>query len=927
MNQHLRRRIDLAGSWEIIFNPSEDLFEDLIVPGSWPSSGSDKTDVPGLWNVTHPEQEGVGVYHHRFEVPADWAGSPASLCFDGVSYHAGVWLNGEYIGNHEGAYTPFRLPATTTLRYGAENELIVRVTALSRERDIEGFILTQSPASKQVWYYRHGGLWGDIYIEVRANVSCEDLFLLPDPQRECVLVEAKLRNNSARILSAKLRMNVTAPHGAPVSEITSDVVLPPGTHTYSYRIEVRHPTLWSCETPDLYLFDLRISAGDEIFEHTSNLFGMRSFTVHQGRFFLNDKAIYLKGLLLQPNYPRDLIKPPWASMMKDEIQLARDAGFNMIRCHIRPAPPGYLDLADRMGMLIYAESSLAWIRESPRLLDHARREIGEMVLRDRNHPSVVIWGLHNENRPAHALTSEPLIRMVRALDPSRVIIDNSGGTMAIDQDFGWVDRATVVPDGDVSRQDIQDVHIYVGAPLTSAVYEWMRSLGNRDAELDLSVHDFGTEPMLAEWQRELRTYTGDTFVSEVGVGGMANLDQVLDRFNGREDLLDAHEYKIFRDELHEGFKARGLETIFGTVEELVHQSQLEQAQGIRRQIEALLSNPRVSGYIITQLNDVAWEFHAGIMNPWREPKPAYHALKMLQKPQSLILKADAAAVEIGAPIHVRATMVNQAPLPESAHVLLRVLDPQGMVLEEFTLDAPATEGIWPLDQPLRTIPDQPGEIRIEASLLQGERILFQTFETVLVLPATEEGDAPAVQRYPDPSAGELDEHAIIEVPKPAKLGERQWVSLLETVGNGGVAVLGPLSNKDHTAIALLAEFGTAFDPQLGIGNWMGCFHWVPDSPLFEGLPAGSLAGEPYAEILPWYVTTEMGGEVLAGSIRNTQTRQEPPRILWYSDVEAVPFREGTVLFCQYRIFDSTADNPLASRMRQNLLRLAVSYLK
>jgi hypothetical protein len=107
---------------------------------------------------------------------------------------------------------------------------------------------------------------------------------------------------------------------------------------------------------------------------------------------------------------------------------------------------------------------------------------------------------------------------------------------------------------------------------------------------------------------------------------------------------------------------------------------------------------------------------------------------------------------------------------------------------------------------------------------------------------------------------------------------------------------------------------------------MGCFHWTPDSDLFKGLPAGGLAGEAYADVLPWYVMSEQGGEVFAGSIRNTQTRREPAAMLWYSDIEAVRFGQGTLFFCQYRIFEKAATNPLAAKMACNLIHLAQDYL-
>ncbi|HEX2171858.1 MAG TPA: hypothetical protein VHL09_05385, partial [Dehalococcoidia bacterium] len=112
------------------------------------------------------------------------------------------------------------------------------------------------------------------------------------------------------------------------------------------------------------------------------------------------------------------------------------------------------------------------------------------------------------------------------------------------------------------------------------------------------------------------------------------------------------------------------------------------------------------------------------------------------------------------------------------------------------------------------------------------------------------------------------------------------------------------------------------DLHFGIGNWMGCYHWIPAGEMFEGLPAGGLAGEAYADVLPHYVMSELGGRVFAGSFRNTQTRREDPAMIWYSDIEAIPCGSGKLVFCQYRLFDRAGSNPLAGRLLRNLLRLA-----
>ena len=930
-----RARLDLSGPWQLAFDPGGEGIRNGWIDRNWPEERSDRVEVPAIWNVTHPDVEGIGFYRKVFAVPSEWQGKVWQLHFGGASYRAEVWLNGTYVGSHEGAYTPFKFDVTPLIRAGSENQLVVRVAALSKTRDVDGMVLRESPASKQSWYYTHGGLWGEVYLEALPYLSCQSVIVEPDLQRELVLVEVTVGNGTVESRPVDLRLQIARPDGTLAAEERSSVTVPPGTPHLTYRIPLPRPWPWSCENPNLYQLRVGISERGEEVDSQAIRFGMREFTVQGGQFFLNGEPIFLRGLLLQPNYPVTLVTPPTREMMVREVTLAKEGGFNLIRAHIRPAPPGYLDLTDQMGMLVYAESSLAWIRDSPRLLDHGRREMRAMIERDRHHPSVVFWGIHNENRAASALTSEALIQFVRALDPTRVVVDNSGGTMAIDQDFGWADRATVVPSRGTERQRIQDLHIYVGAPIPSPVYEWMRTLGVSDLPLDMSAHDFGSEAMLEEWNRELRSYRGKVFVSELGCGGMADLDEVVAGYEGQGHLRDAREMKAFRDSLHQGFKARHLGRIFGSVRHLIRATQALQATGLTRQIEALMVNPRVSGYIVTQLNDVAWEFHAGVLDPWRNPKPVYHALKRLNQSHCVILKAATPVATCGDRVEVTLTLVNQEPLQGQEQICVTVRDPAGKEIETSLRPAPPGAGIQELGRISVKTGETWGEYQVMAQLVAGQEMLAEATEVILTLPPVDLAEmAASVTTLGDtPDAfgtGEQNRTGskprVLLAANPPSLAEEDWNNLLDAVETGQVAIIGPLHKRDPVALRLLSDRGVDTRLHYAIGNWMGCFHWIPDSELFAGLPAGGLAGEVYADVLPWYATSELGGEVFAGSLRNTQTRREPPAILWYSDIEAVHFGNGALFFCQYRIFEHASANPLAARLASNLIRLAQGYL-
>ena len=930
----LRERIDLAGAWHLAFDPAGEGIVDGWATGAWPRDRAEAIQVPAIWERTHPDAEGVGFYRTVFTVPSHWAQRVLHLRFAGASYRAEVWLNGRFLGSHEGSYTPFWFDVTEAARLGDENELVVRVAGLAKHQDVDGQPLLQAPISKQHWFYTESGLWGDVLLEAIPVLSIHDAVIQPDVRNENVVVEVVTSNAHDGIRSATLALAIRSPAGAVLRELREPLTIPPGEARFRYQLELRRPQRWSHEDPYLYQLELELADGTEIVDRRVTRFGMRDFAVRDGQFFLNDEPIFLRGVLLQPNYPVGLIAPPTAEMMEREIRLMKEAGFNMIRAHIRPAPPGYLDLTDEIGMLVYAESSLAWIKESPRWLDHGSREMRAMIERDRNHPSVVIWGIHNENRFASAATSDALVPLVRSLDPTRVVLDNSGGTMAIDQDFGWTDRTTVVDAWEAERQPIQDLHIYTGAPVPQGVYEWLRTLGQSPSPVDIRSYGFGSPAMLAEWQRTLRDYRGKIFVSELGSGGMADLDDVAAAY-GDLDLRDAREMRAFRDSLHEGFTARGLDRVFGSIQELVREAQEAHARGNSRQVEALLANPRISGFLVTQLNDVAWELHAGILDQWRNPKLAYYALQRVNQPHCVILKAADAVVTSGDRIDVALTLVQRGHSQAGEQVVVTVTTTAGRQLAKESHCVPLGSGIKELGTLSFAAAEESGEYRIEARWLAGQTLLAETTETVVVLPAPTWSDVPDALRSVGASSAdedsvpsivrtplEEDQTELVVAPRPGSLSRDDWDVLLAAAGAGGVGVIGSLRPEDDLARSTLAERGVNVDLHFGIGNWMGCYHWIPAEEMFEGLPAGGLAGEAYADVLPHYVMSEMGGRVYAGSFRNTQTRLEDPAMIWYSDIEAIPFGRGQLLFCQYRVFDWAGSNPLAGRLLCNLLRLA-----
>lgn len=931
-----RKQLDLSGTWELIFDLHLSGLEDGWQTGHWPAGAGYPIQVPGIWNLAFPTMEGVGFYKTSFEYHPEWKGKAVYLHFDGASYYTQAWVNGQYAGSHEGAYTPFSFDISAYIEPDAENILVVRVASLAKTHPVDGRILEESPASKQSWYYTFGGLWGRVYLEALPQVYVRHVIVTPDLKKQQIQVDTGIHNHSYANQTCELNLEVIAPDGQRVVTCDHQTTALPGTVNHSFTFSIRHPQAWSTQTPNLYRLKVSLVTQEGETDGLETPFGMRDFTVHEGQFCLNGEPLFIRGVLLQPDYPKTIVVPPDAFMMEKEMRLAKEAGFNLLRVHIRPAAPGLLDLADELGMLVYAEASLAWIKDSPRLKEHGMREISELIRLDYNHPSVVIWGVYNENPRASPINGSELISHARSLDPTRVIIQNSGGSLAIDQDFGWSDHAYMLPERQVQPEKAIDIHLYLGGVLPKPVYQWLSRLGSNDIPSTCLVdHQLGSKPLLEEFDRELRGFRGKIFLSELGCGGITDLDAAVIGYKDCADLQDVSELRKLRDELQQGFMQRGLDKIFGNVKNMVGQAQELQAAGDTCQIEAVLMNPRFSGYGLTQLCDLAWECHAGILDVWRNPKPVYHALRRLNQPHCLVVEPGCTVATVGGTVLVSLARVSQEALPPGAHIQLWSENEQGEVLENLILPAGSQAGIHFYNETKFSFED-PGRYRISVCLNTVDGNRAETSAPVLVLEPDNPDQwmdrmscvgahAPIFKNSPPngrpPTWQELDLPLLIALPDSLTVGD--WEKVLDAVRRGCTAIIGPLTPEDHLATELLSRLGVSIKLFPGIGSWNGFYHWIPGSRLFKGLPAGCIAGEEYIDVLPHYVLGEMGGEVYSGSFTTTTNIRQEKHVLWHNDIESINTGKGKIIFCQYRLFNQKPGHPVAMQLANNLLQMVI----
>jgi beta-glucuronidase len=389
-----------------------------------------RTSVPNAANAGNFSSASylgsVQWYRKDFSVPAAPARASWVLRFESVNYRATVWLNGRLIGRHSGAYLPFEL-AATSLRRGAVNRLVVRVDSRRSELDVPSLAQRSDGRFVGGWW-NYTGILREVYLRRVERLDFSNVLVRPRlPCRACaarVAVEALVRNVGRRAAVASAEA-----HLAGHTLVFDPVRVPPGrSRRLRSNLRIDNPNLWSPESPHLYEVRLVLRDGEgSVLQRYDLHTGIRSLGLRRGRLFLNERAVDLRGASMHED---DALRG--AALTPDQIrrdfELLRDLGATMTRAHY-PMHPLALELADRYGIVVWSEIPVYQMQDRLFRNNHVRRlslrMVREMVLRDRDHPSVIVWSVGNENTqkpgPGFRRYVRQARRAAKRLDPTRLV--------------------------------------------------------------------------------------------------------------------------------------------------------------------------------------------------------------------------------------------------------------------------------------------------------------------------------------------------------------------------------------------------------------------------------------------------------------------------------------------------------------------------
>ncbi|MBM3497931.1 MAG: beta-galactosidase [Armatimonadetes bacterium] len=356
-------------------------------------------------------------YRRSFEVPRTMAGKRLLLHFEAVDWHARVWVNGAFAGEHRGGYSPFALEITDLVKDEA-NEVVVHCY----DRTNSGLQATGKQSfgkSEGCVYTRTTGLWQTVWLEAVGETYLREFSLVPDLDNGRVAFTGKLDGLTP---GTKVRL-VAKADGKVVGEETVDAAW-----QTTATVAIKNPRPWSPETPFLYDLTIEIVRDGKAVDAVQSYFGLRKISIQGNRFLINDRPIFQRLVLDQGFYPDGIYTAPSDEALKRDIELSMAAGFNGARLHQKVFEPRLLYWADRLGYLVWGEyPSWGLNLGDATAVGFAAQEWKEIVLRDRNHPSLIGWCPLNETGGGdHPAAAQALLSATQTMDPTRPFLDTSG---------------------------------------------------------------------------------------------------------------------------------------------------------------------------------------------------------------------------------------------------------------------------------------------------------------------------------------------------------------------------------------------------------------------------------------------------------------------------------------------------------------------
>jgi len=372
-------------------------------------------DLPHDWSIEGPFSDewasatgylpgGIGWYKKSFAGNSNWQGKQVYIYFDGVYKNSEVWINGHSLGKRPNGFIPFQYELSKYLNLKGKNTIAVKVD--------------HSEFADSRWY-TGSGIYRNVYVIVKDHVHIapwDVAFSTPDVSAEkaTVKVTVSITNSKTADAAVLVKVNLLDSKAKPAVSFQKQVKVKPGTHEVEFEQQIPSPQLWDTEKANLYKLQVSLGRNGKSFDEVTQAVGIRSIRFDKDKgFFLNDKSTKLKGVCIHDDAGALGVAVPEEVWVR-RLKILKDAGVNSLRLSHNPHADYLYDLCDKMGFLVMDEAFDEWEVGKNKWVagwnvgtpskngyheyfkEWADRDVADMVLRARSHPSIIMWSIGNE---------------------------------------------------------------------------------------------------------------------------------------------------------------------------------------------------------------------------------------------------------------------------------------------------------------------------------------------------------------------------------------------------------------------------------------------------------------------------------------------------------------------------------------------------
>ena len=905
--------------WEFCFDPTDSGLEN-----QWhrrKPAAVRKVRVPHLFvHEANPENAYIGYYYKEFTIDKKEPAKRFLLRVHSAHPHCKVWLNGEELGTRYFGHVSFDLDASKAVKPNETNLLVIRVQGLDRLGKIQDTPASELPLGAPFQKGAYAGLLGPVDLSQGNKAVIRSINVLPDFEADRITIEMRFLNSKS--FQSEITFDITNPEGE-TGTLVKNVRLDKENGAYALNLQLDNGKVWSPASPTLYTLKVHVP-GTASFKVR---FGMRGVELEKGNFKINHASFKVRGVAYPWYFPFHHAMPAFPVDFRKELQTIKDTGFNLIRATGNPLPPAVLNLCDELGLLVLQETTCYNQKASKEGVDWIKAQLQALVERDGHHPCVFGWVVGGENGSMVLENGNKLLRFTADLDPTRPVFSNLGSVYLDAQGGGKIDLGKVYEPMPAQISPFEGHKIRLGYPMAQRSYAM---ISNYCSSKEGKVITDGIHGNKSYWERY--NYLKDEIAGKIladgfGVPAFGDLAALLDGTKKFSSTQDCKDLQKLLQELTQGLKDKGL-TFWKDVPAFLADADALGRASLSRQIEALLTNPQFSGYLMENWGDQGLHF-TGLSDWKRAPNTALlETLKRVNRPVHVFAEAEDRTPYVSSSAAIKVHLFNEAHLGDYT-IQFRVKGPNGRTLHQESSNGKAKAGINPAGRFKFPVGFEKGRFTFDLVLTRAGKEVCKTEETFFVPPEVKLDSVlkkvTLLGNFPDAvSYSTVEDAPITVVSGMTDVSEEALRKAFDRAVHGSTVILGALTEEDVRKVNALKMLGVDIASFRSTGGPQGNYHYLKTSPAFKDLPAPGMMDPIFADVQPSWSLDHLPvqAEVHAGSINFLTAPGAKSKIRWGADLAVAPLGKGKIVFCQFDIFGRLGKNALADAMFANLIHLA-----